>query len=255
MSEWLDPVRRVLDESPAARAFFFRDDDVGRADGRLAPLLDLFARHAVPIDLAVIPQALAPAAADVLRTRIARASTPIGVHMHGFAHVNHEPAGRKCEFGPARDLAAQRRDLELGRRRLEQLLGDVVAPFFTPPWNRCTETTGRALRAVGYRVLSRDAAEPPLGIPELLEMPVRVDWLRRPSGAPRDLVPVAARLAGAAHDGPTGIMLHHEHMDTEELGRLDELLALLARHPRARCRTMESLAAELSGGACGGGCV
>src|SRR5438067_1481640 len=144
MSEWLDPVRRVLEESPAARAFFFRDDDVGRADGRLAPLLDLFARHAVPIDLAVIPQALAPAAADVLRG---------------------------------------------------------------------------------------------------------------PSGAPRDLALVAARLAGAAHDGPTGIMLHHEHMDTEELGRLDELLALLARNPRARCRTMESLAAELSGGACGGGCV
>jgi len=75
-------------------------------------------------------------------------------------------------------------------------------------------------------------------------MPVRVDWLRRPSGAPRDLSLVAARLAGAAHDGPAGIMLHHEHMDTEELERLGELLALLGGHARARCCTMESLAAE-----------
>ena len=198
----------------------------------------------MPIDLAVIPQALAPAVADVLCTRIARASTPIGVHVHGFAHVNHEPAGRKCEFGPARDPAAQRCDLELGRRRIAELLGDAVAPFFTPPWNRCTETTGRLLHELGFRVLSRDAAEPPFGIPGLLEMPVRVDWLRRPSGAPRDLSLVAARLAGAAHDRPAGIMLHHEHMDTEELERLGELLALLGGHARARCCTMESLAAE-----------
>src|SRR5437867_7417220 len=157
MSDWLDPVRRVLDESPAPPAFFFRDDDVGRADGRLAPLLDLFARHAVPIDLAVIPQALAPAAADALRARIARAPAPIGIHMHGFAHVNHAPAGRKCEFGAARDVDAQRRDLELGRRRLDELLGDAVAPFFSPPWNRCTQATGRLLVELGFRVLSRDA--------------------------------------------------------------------------------------------------
>src|SRR5437763_217813 len=174
MSQWLDPLRRVLDEAPARLAFFFRDDDVGRADERLHPLLDLFSRHAVPIDLAVIPQALAPAVADVLCTRIARASTPIGVHVHGFAHVNHEPAGRKCEFGPARDLAAQRRDLELGRRRVAELLGDAVAPFFTPPWNRCTETTGRLLRQLGFLVLSPAAAEPPFCLPRLLEMPVRL---------------------------------------------------------------------------------
>ena len=244
MSQWLDPLRRVLDEAPARLAFFFRDDDVGRADERLHPLLDLFSQHTVPIDLAVIPQALAPAVADALCTRIAHASTPIGVHVHGFAHVNHEPAGRKCEFGPARDPAAQRCDLELGRRRIAELLGDAVAPFFTPPWNRCTETTGRLLRELGFRVLSRDAAEPPFGIPGLLEMPVRVDWLRRPSGAPRDLSLVAARLAGAAHDGPAGIMLHHELMDTEDLERLGELLALLGGHARARCCTMESLAAE-----------
>src|SRR5439155_16040483 len=131
---------------------------------------------------------------------------------------------------------------------LENFLGDALAPFFTPPWNRCTEATGHALRALGYRVLSRDAGEQPLCIPGLLELPVRVDWLRRPLDAPRDLGLVAARLAGAAHDRPTGIMLHHERLDTEELERLGELLLLLAGHARARCCTMERLAAELSGG-------
>ena len=33
-------------------------------------------------------------------------------------------------------------------------------------------------------------------------------------------------------------------MDAEELERLGELLALFARHARARCCTMESLAAD-----------
>src|SRR5439155_21182154 len=114
----------------------------------------------------------------------------------------------------------------------------------SPTGDRATTTTGRLRRELGFRVLSRDAAEPPFGISGLLEMPVRVDWLRRPSGAPRDLSLVAARLAGAAHDGPAGIMLHHELMDTEDLERLGELLALLGGHARARCCTLESLAAE-----------
>src|SRR5438093_807120 len=101
MSEWLDPVRRVLDESPAAPAFFFRDDDVGRADGRLAPLLVLFAQHAVPIDLAVIPQALAPAAARPARPGAGRRAAcrrgarwadrdhaPSRAHGHGGARAS-----------------------------------------------------------------------------------------------------------------------------------------------------------------------
>ena len=241
MSAWLDPVRRALDETPGPLSFFFRDDDVGRADDLLTALLDRFVRRGIPLDLAVIPQALLPAAADALGRAVTRAPAPVGVHMHGFAHVNHEPAGRKCEFGASRDASAQRRDLDAGRRRLAELLGDLVAPFFTPPWNRCTETTGRLLRELGFRALSRDGGEPPLGIPGLVELPVRVDWLRRPAGSPRDLSLVAARLAAAGPEHPTGIMLHHERMDGDELERLDELLALLAGHPAARCRTMASL--------------
>ena len=35
----------------------------------------------------------------------------VGLHQHGLAHVNHEREGRRCEFGPARGAAAQRRDI------------------------------------------------------------------------------------------------------------------------------------------------
>ena len=60
MADWLDPVRRALDQAPAPVQFFFRDDDAGWSDDLLHRLLDLFERRAVAIDLAVIPGRSSP---------------------------------------------------------------------------------------------------------------------------------------------------------------------------------------------------
>jgi len=57
---WLEPLRQVVERATVPVDFFFRIDDVGWEDDRLFPLLDLFEQRAVPIDLAVIPQALTP---------------------------------------------------------------------------------------------------------------------------------------------------------------------------------------------------
>lgn len=95
---------------------------------------------------------------------------------------------------------AQRRDIEVGRRILGELLGDGVDPILTPPWNRCTDHTGRALCALGFGLLSREWRASPLGIPGLAELPVRIDWVR--------LAPAArgARLAEAIRAGrPVGV--------------------------------------------------
>jgi hypothetical protein len=51
-------LRVALDETAAPVTFFFRDDDAGWDDGRLFSLLDVFARRALPLDVAVIPRAL-----------------------------------------------------------------------------------------------------------------------------------------------------------------------------------------------------
>src|SRR5262249_57517048 len=91
-----------LDAVATPIRFFCRDDDIGWGDDWLFGLLDLFATYAVPIDLAVIPRALTPGLARQLCTRVEVASGRIALHQHGFAHVNNEPAGRKCEFCPAR---------------------------------------------------------------------------------------------------------------------------------------------------------
>src|SRR4051794_7609648 len=123
-ARWLHPVARALDAAPAPVAFFFRDDDAGWGDARLAALLDVFASHATWLDLAVIPRALD---AGLARELLAREG--VGLHQHGLAHANHEPEGlRRCEFGPARPAALQRADIVEGRERLEDLLGERAEP-------------------------------------------------------------------------------------------------------------------------------
>jgi len=244
MATWLDPVRRALDEAAVPSTFFFRNDDAGWADERLHPLLDVFEDHGVPVDLAIIPQALSPAGAAALAARTGRRRGGIGLHMHGFAHENHEPTGKKCEFGPARDVAMQRRDLETGRRRLQELLGEQVDPIFTPPWNRCTAETARQLVEVGFRAISRDAGELRFRMPALLEIPISVDWLRR---GPDGLAGVASRLAATIRSAaPVGVMLHHALLDDEERRLLGELLTFARGNVNARCWTMMELVAAES---------
>ncbi len=243
MSKWLDELRRALDAAPRPVEFFFRDDDAGWGDRRLLELLDLFARHTMPLDLAAIPTAVTVALAAELRARIEDAPDRVAVHQHGFSHANHELEGRKCEFGGARESLLQRYDIESGKRLLADLFGTLVSPIFTPPWNRCAAVTGDCLRRAGFRVLSRDATAPPLNLDGLCELPITVDWFAHRRGVRLSNDELGARLAAAAEtDAPVGVMFHHELMDAEERGRVGELLALLASHPNVRCHLMGTLA-------------
>jgi predicted glycosyltransferase len=234
---WLDPLRKTLDTAPRSLPFFFRNDDAGWEDARLFALIDLFRKHGVPLDLAVIPNAVSQLTAK----RLSKVAT-VSIHQHGYAHLNHESAGRKCEFGDSRSHALQLADITGGKRRLLDLFGPGTEPIFTPPWNRCTPTTAACLREAGFMVLSRDLTATPFNFDELLELPVSVDWfakrkkLRLPPGALGELLAAAA--SGRA---PVGVMLHHAIMNEEERERLGQLLKLLASHSQARCVLMREL--------------
>jgi hypothetical protein len=237
VSAWLDPLRAALDHATTPRTMFFRDDDAGWEDDRLLRLLDHFAGHGVPVDVAAIPAALGNATARALVDRAAAAHGRLRVHQHGCAHRNHEPTGRKYEFGPRRSARRQRADICAGRAQLQMLLGPIVDPIFTPPWNRCTRVTAQVLLDLGFAALSRDAGAAPFGLGGLAEVPVHVDWVRHA----REGTLGRALAAGAQGDGPLGIMLHHAVMDESDFARLDTLLALVARHPRVACVPMRAL--------------
>ena len=242
MSDWLTALRHALDARDTELRVFFRNDDAGWADGRLFQLLDVFDTHACSVDLAVIPVAASEPLASALIAR-RRAGARIGFHQHGFSHDNHEPAGRPCEFGPSRSASLQTRDIADGQQRLNALFGRYLDPIFTPPWNRCSVHTGRAVLAAGLHAISCDSTAPPLAMANLVECPVHVDWFAKSKGQRLDRPAWAAQLARRVADStePLGIMLHHAQMDNAEREGCDQLIGVIARHPGARVVPMKEV--------------
>lgn len=239
---WLEPVRVALDEAGAPQAFFFRDDDAGWRDDRLHAVLDCFRRREVILDVAVIPAELTPQLTRELTARVTQGG--LRLHQHGYAHRNHEPSGRKYEFGQSRDPAVAAQDIAEGQRRMHLAFGSDADPVFTPPWNRCDATVADVLVSLGFEVLSRDSTAPPFDHPALAEIPVTVDWFGHHKGGigwNRDeLGEVIARSVRC--DPAVGVMLHHGVTDESELTAVDELLALVASHPQAQATTIMAVA-------------
>jgi predicted deacetylase len=243
MNPWLTAPKAALDGRSSPMTVFFRDDDAGWNNARLLALLDLFEKHGVPIDLAVIPDALdADLAAELVRRRT-RNSGLLGLHQHGYHHVNHETDGRKCEFGVSRSYAEQFGDLAAGRRRLHELLGiQHLDAIFTPPWNRCTQATVDCLAELGLRTLSRAATAAALDVRGLGELPVHVDWCKAKGTLAEKRKARSEWLSAAfASFATTGIMLHHAVMDNEDLSEVEQLLELLTHHGETCCHLMSQL--------------
>ncbi len=248
MPDSLSPVLHALDAHAGELTLFVRDDDAGWHDAPLLALVDELAAAAVPLDLAVIPAATSATLAEALCARIDADPAALAVHQHGWAHLNHETTGRRCEFGPARALAAQRADLIAGRGRLRTLFSHRLDACFTPPWNRCASATPALLAELGYAALSRDSTAPAQG--ELPELRVALDWCRHRHGGRLDVPALAAAFAGAVHtcpaNQPLGLMLHHAQMDAAERGLLARWLHRLRSHPGTRWQLMRQALASHS---------
>ena len=231
---WLDPLRRALDGRIAPLTVFCRDDDAGWDDDALLALVEVCGRYRVPLDLAVIPAELTDERAALLLQQRANHPSRLGLHQHGWAHLNHEPPGRKCEFGPARGPGAWRADVVLGRERMAAMLGPAADDVFTPPWNRCEPGLADILDDLGFTVLSRDVSAPPAAHPRLRECPVHVDWTAKRDGVRLSLETLGTRCADAVQGGLVGLLFHHAAMDGDDLRHVDALFAVLTGAPCVR---------------------
>jgi predicted deacetylase len=239
---WLDSLRQTLDAAPEPVVFFFRDDDAGWADTKLFELIYAFGEYDAPLDVAVIPKAISRNTAARLRALVETCPQEISLHQHGYAHENHEPNGRKSEFGENRTDDLQLADITNGRRILFDLLGPTTDAIFTPPWNRCTTKTATCLRQTGFRYLSRDVTATQINTDGVCELPIAIDWFKQRKGirlAPRE---IGDSLSVAAVGRiPVGVMLHHAIMDKQEHKRLADLLHFLSSHSQARCVLMRDV--------------
>ena len=229
--------------------FFLRDDDVDEDEETLRRLLELTLSHGLPLNLELIPSRLTDAGTVLLDHYKRFCPTLIELHQHGWRHVNHEPTGRKCEFGPSRHFHQQFEDIAQGKTWLEARFPDRFYPAFTPPWNRCTEETYQVLDELGFQVLSKDNSNPPVTGYRFRDLSITLDLYRWKEGAtlkaPREIVQTLMDQLqnedpGNAHQ-PIGLMLHHKVMDLDAFTFLERLLDELSRHPMIRFYTLQEL--------------
>ncbi|MCA8930127.1 MAG: polysaccharide deacetylase [Alphaproteobacteria bacterium] len=250
MATWLDLERelrtwRAAGETPT---FWWRDDDADAPTAALERLLALADGHGAPLHLAVVPRDVSPELAPLLGQ-----SGEVYVLQHGFAHVNHEPAGAPAaEVGQGRPATLKLRDLREGWRRLRAAQLPNLLPGLTPPWNRISHDTVVQLPRLGYRLLStgypRKARK---AAPGLHRVNIHVDpirWKRGPEfrqveGTLELLTEhLARRRLGVVDPAePTGLSTHHLQTGEPVWEFLDQLLERLTHRERGRWVRLASI--------------
>jgi peptidoglycan/xylan/chitin deacetylase (PgdA/CDA1 family) len=229
-------------ERDGATAVFFRADDIAVPGRQMAHLLAVFHRHALPLALAVVPAWLTVPRWQALCAMSGNQPERWCWHQHGWRHQNHEPEGKKQEFGPARSREALARDLERGRQRLATIMGARFTPLFTPPWNRCSEITLELLEEMGYKAVSRSRGSRPSAAPGMPDLPVAIDLhTDRSPDAGAGWQRLRDALAVGLSRPTCGIMIHHQRMNAAAFTFLDRLLEILTQHPRLKVVDMRDL--------------
>jgi hypothetical protein len=209
----------------------------------LRRLLDLFTQYEAPINLAVIPGLLMNDAAELLRQSVVEFPSLFELNQHGWRHLNHEPEGKKCEFGPSRSYQLQYEDLDNGKSRMNNAFGDHWFSVFVPPWNRCTAETVSALEQLNFQALSRDRGRGEGTSGRLREIPITLDLFHWRGGASLRSVEELAQdfSRQIAAENRIGVMLHHKVMDDEAFALLENLLLVFKRFLGVRFHTFQSL--------------
>ncbi len=194
---------------------WWRDDDAIAPTPALDQLLQLSDETGLPVHLAVIPEGAIEALAERLQ-----GSNAIPV-VHGFAHINHAPEGRKkMEFGTDRPLEQICEDIETGLHRLQNLFGPALAPLFVPPWNRIAPEVLPLLQQAGYRGLStftpRQHPEAVDGLAQINTHIDPIDWHNSRSAHPAEMLLAQMlkllqdrRYARTDNTEPLGLLTHH----------------------------------------------
>lgn len=207
---------------------FFRADDIGVPSSIFSRFIALFQKYEIPLCLAVVPSWITPHRAQQLFNVTGSNSGQWCWHQHGRTHKNFESEGKKQEFGPARDYQTLKYQLQLGKKRLENILDQQFQPYFTPPWNRCSKEALHALAALEYKGISRFKGAKPKTLVTLPEFHVNVDLhTRKEDDTDESFAKLLLELQESLSTGRCGIMIHHQRMNEKGFLFLEYLLVSL----------------------------
>ena len=234
-----DTLSAALDRStfPLSLPVLFRADDIAVLSPNFLRMLYLFQTYQLPLCLAVVPTWLTQTRWKAIKSHIDTESSLWCWHQHGWNHTNHQSTGKKCEFGTARSRSAITDDLSRGKDRLRTIVGSDFSPFFTPPWNRCSDETLLILAEQGFSGVSRSRGEQGKKAP-LEDFFVNVDLhTRKEPDCDSALEALCDDLRLAVEQHYVSIMIHHQLMNDSAFELLELLLALMAENSNFRVCT------------------
>lgn len=203
--------------------FWWRDDDAAAASPELRRALALSRTCAVPLALAVIPEAAEPALFGLLHERIT-------LLQHGTDHRNRAaPGEKKTEYPAAEPIEAALGRVSDGFSRLKTFAAERLLPVLAPPWNRVRKDLLEKLPAIGIRGVSmygpRASAEPAPGLRQANTHVDIVAWRQGKRFIGED---EALRLAlkGLSVEEPLGWLTHHAVHDAGAWHFLERLFTL-----------------------------
>ena len=216
-----DLARRRKAGRPAQ--FWWRDDDAAALSPALKKVIELSGKCAVPLALAVVPEAAEPELFRLLHDGVT-------VLQHGTDHRNRAAAGeKKTEYPAGEPVEAALGRISDGLGRLRTFTGKRFLPVLAPPWNRVRRDILKKLPAIGIRGVSaygaRPSAEPE---PGLLQVNTHVDIVAWQQG--KRFVGEAEALSKAvpylSSDEPLGWLTHHAVHDAAAWDFLERLFTL-----------------------------
>lgn len=240
---WLDQWGATQPADAEPLHLFLRDDDSDENHENLRELFDVALACGVPINLEIIPGTLTEAGIRLLSDHKRFTPDLVELNQHGWQHTNHEPTGRKCEFGPSRSYEQQYADIAQGKALLEATFAELFTPVFTPPWNRCTADTFRALQALGFVGFSGLRNGSRVSGYAFQDLSVTLDLYHWKDGAAMK-APVRLieeLLAQLGSGDAIGLLLHHKVMDHDAFAFLEGLLATLRSYPFIQFHTFTTL--------------
>jgi hypothetical protein len=187
---------------------WWRDDDARAPSPALDRLFAIAGDR--PLSLAVVPDG----SLDLLAQRLS-SERNVSVGQHGVDHINRRPSGEvKSEYAEPPSIGDLATALSGGRARMRAAGLDPT--FYTPPWNTVDTALPRAIRRLGYSMLS--AGEERVLYADLNYASAEIDvvaWKGAPrfKGGLRIMTALGRALVqrrqAEEYDRPIGLLTHH----------------------------------------------